>query len=86
MTKNLKFSRVEKDEDEWVQKLDDDSHFNVIKTNMKTLTDLKANTTNNLVKKYLNFYKEAKKLKLPGMKDQESITWVGKHWRKLKSG
>ena len=69
MTKNLKFNRVSKDDDEWVQKIDDDSYFDAIKTNMKTLTELKANMTSNLVKKYIQFYKEAKKLKLTGIKN-----------------
>ena len=86
MTKNLKFNRVPKDDDEWVQKIDDDSYFDAIKTNMKTLTELKANMTTNLVKKYIQFYKEAKKLKLTGIKNDngESIIWIDKQWRKLK--
>ena len=86
MTKNLKFNRVPKDDDEWVQKIDDDSYFDAIKTNMKTLTELKANMTSNLVKKYIQFYKEAKKLKLTGIKNDngESIIWIDKQWRKLK--
>ena len=37
MTKNLKFNRVAKDEDEWVQKIDDDAYFDVIETNVKPL-------------------------------------------------
>ena len=63
MTKNLKFNRIAKDEDNWVQKIDDDTYFDAIKTNMKTLTELKANMTTNLVKKYIQFYKEAKPLR-----------------------
>ena len=86
MTKNLKFNRIAKDEDNWVQKIDDDTYFDAIKTNMKTLTELKANMTTNLVKKYIQFYKEAKTLKISGIKNDngESIIWINKHWKKLK--
>ena len=86
MTKNLKFNRIAKDEDNWVQKIDDDAYFDAIKTNMKTLTELKANMTTNLVKKYIQFYKEAKTLKISGIKNDngESIIWINKHWKKLK--
>ena len=69
MTKNLKFNRIAKEEDNWVQKIDDDTYFDAIKTNMKTLTELKANMTKNLVKKYIQFYKEAKTFKISGIKN-----------------
>ena len=86
--KVLKFNRVSKADnpDEWVQKIDEDANFNAIKSNVTTLTRLKETNSTTLVKKYLQFYKEARKQKWKGVSNDEgeSIVWIEQHFKKME--